>query len=100
MTRLLNQLIILTLSISNSLFAMNNNNEIKNADKHTLSNYSQIRVSHVHLDLTVNFSKKELIGSAELTFQKQTETNTLILDTKYLWIDRVEDQNENKLDFT
>ena len=99
MTRLLNQLIILTLSISNSLFAMNNKNEIKNVDNHTLSNYSQIRVSHVHLDLTVDFSQKELTGFAALSFQKQTETNTLVLDTKYLLIDRVEDQNEHKLDF-
>ena len=69
MTRLLNQLIILTLSISNSLFAMNNKNEIKNVDKHTLSNYSQIRVSHVHLDLTVDFSLKELTGFAALSFE-------------------------------
>ena len=99
MTRLLNQLIILALGISNSLFALNNINEIKNADNHTLSNYSQIRVSHVHLNLTVDFSQKELIGSAELTFKKLIETNTLILDTKYLWIDRVEDQN-GQLDFT
>ena len=99
MTRLLNQIIILTLSISNSFFAMNNKNEIKNADNHTLSNYSQIRVSHVHLDLAVDFSQKVLSGFAELSFQKQTQINTLILDTKYLLIDRVEDQNENKLDF-
>ena len=98
MTRLLNQLTILTLSISNSLFAMNNKNEIKNVDNHTLSNYSQIRVSHVHLDLTVDFLK-ELTGFAALSFQKQKETNTLVLDTKYLLIDRVEDQNEHKLDF-
>ncbi|MEC7127962.1 MAG: hypothetical protein VXW67_04665, partial [Bacteroidota bacterium] len=99
MTRLLNQLIILTLSTSNSLFAMNNKNEIKNVDNHTLSNYSQIRVSHVHLDLTVDFSQKELTGFAALSFEKQIATNTLVLDTKYLLIDRVEDQNEHKLDF-
>ena len=76
MTRLLNQIIILTLSISNSFFAMNNKNEIKNADNHTLSNYSQIRVSHVHLDLAVDFSQKVLSGFAELSFQKQTQINT------------------------
>ena len=73
MTRLLNQLIILTLCISNSFFAMNNNNEIKNADNHTLSNYSQIRVSHVHLDLTVNFSKKELIDLQSLLFKNKAK---------------------------
>ena len=65
MTKLLNQLIISTIFISNSFFAMNKIKEIKNTDSHTLSNYSQVRVSHVHLDLTVNFSQKELKGFAE-----------------------------------
>lgn len=99
MLRLSLKFFILTSFSVNFLCAMNDSIQIKNADSHTLSNYNDISISHVHLDLSVDFFRKELAGWVELFFQKKVNTNTLILDTKYLLIDRVEDQNKNKLNF-
>lgn len=56
-------------------------------DYHSFSNPEQISVSHLALDLDVNFDKKIISGDVELTVKRMQEgANTLILDTRDLTI--------------
>jgi leukotriene-A4 hydrolase len=56
-------------------------------DYHSFANPEQIKVTHLGLDLTVDFQQKILSGAAELTFERlQQEDDTLILDTRALTI--------------
>lgn len=60
------------------------------ADRFTQSNYTDARVTHIDLDLDVNFYAKVLDGVATLDFERVTEsTQTLVLDTKGLLIKAV-----------
>ena len=68
-------------------------------DSHTLSNYHEVQVNHAHLDLAVDFSNRILTGSVTLSFSRISESNQLILDTKYLEIKEVLDQFGNNLKF-
>ena len=64
-------------------------------DYHSLSNPNEVKVSHIALDLTVDFEQKVLRGSATLDYQKQNEQATqLILDTNDLTINRVSSGGE------
>jgi leukotriene A-4 hydrolase/aminopeptidase len=59
-------------------------------DYHSFANPESIKVTHLSLDLTVDFSKKVLLGTAQLDFQRVDENATqLILDTRDLTIDGV-----------
>ena len=60
-------------------------------DWHTYSNYQKIASSHVHLDLKVDFKKKQLIGSITHDL-KRTAANVdrLVLDTRDLEIHKAE----------
>lgn len=59
-------------------------------DKFSYANPAEIRVTHVALDLDVDFDKKSLIGSATLDFDRVNPIATyLILDTKDLNITSV-----------
>ena len=69
-------------------------------DSHTLSNYHKLPISHTHLNLKVDFDNKILFGSVVHKLPKKREVNSLILDTKYLKIDSVMDQDENQLVFS
>ena len=82
-----------------SIYASNNEIILTNMDSHTLSNYHEVQVSHAHLDLAVDFSNKILTGSATLSFSRISESNQLILDTKYLVVKEVLDQFGNNLKF-
>ncbi|GAA6139992.1 M1 family metallopeptidase [Arenicella sp. 4NH20-0111] len=56
-------------------------------DYHSFSNPEQVVIQHIALDLTVDFDKKVLTGTAELTFEKKDEAaKLLILDTRDLTI--------------
>ena len=75
-------------------------NEIEaGKDYHSFSNPESIKVTHLSLDLTVDFSKKLLVGTAQLDFQKIAHNATqLILDTRDLTINSVTVMG-NKVDF-
>ena len=58
-------------------------------DVHSFGNSDQVRVTHLHLNLTVDFEKKKLKGSAKLDLKRLSDTNELILDSKDLSISQV-----------
>lgn len=65
------------------------------ADQFTYSNYQDIKLTHVSLDLDVNFDRKVLDGTATLSFERvKPETTSLILDTKDLLIKAVAVKND------
>lgn len=69
-------------------------------DLHTLSNYQSLPITHSHLDLEVDFNLKRLKGSVTHQLPKNRDTNLLILDSKFLEIDSVKDQNGQSLLFS
>jgi len=61
------------------------------ADKFTQSNYRDVRVTHLDLDLDVDFDEKVLRGTASLGFERiNPDVSELVLDTKALSIAGVE----------
>ncbi|MHA7873373.1 MAG: aminopeptidase, partial [Hyphococcus sp.] len=63
----------------------------KPVDRFTYSNYDEVRVSHLHLDLTVDFAETVLEGVATLSLDYlNPNATTLILDTNDLTIERIE----------
>jgi aminopeptidase N len=60
------------------------------ADRFSHANYNSVRVTHVDLDLDVNFDTKTLVGMATLDFDRiNPEATQLVLDTKDLVIKSV-----------
>ncbi len=59
------------------------------ADVHSFSNASAVAVTHVTLDLSVDFDARQLAGSATLTLDNRTKTGTLVLDTRQLTVESV-----------
>ncbi|HYR28154.1 MAG TPA: M1 family metallopeptidase [Thermoanaerobaculia bacterium] len=58
-------------------------------DPHSYARPDEARVEHIALDLTVDFAKKQLSGSATLRIQKQPNATTLVLDSNGLQIRRI-----------
>ena len=59
-------------------------------DKFTYANYDEVRLTHIDLNLDVNFDAKVLDGIATLDFERiKPDANTLVLDTKDLLIKSV-----------
>ncbi|GAB5380789.1 MAG: M1 family metallopeptidase [Aliiglaciecola sp.] len=59
-------------------------------DYHSFANPAEVLVQHISLDLTADFSLKQLIGVAKLTITRVDETaTTLVLDTRGLVIEKV-----------
>ncbi len=70
-------------------------------DYHSFANTDDYRVKHIDLDLTVDFSRKVLAGTATLKFDRlNDDNNALILDTRDLEIEWVRAGNENQLQDT
>ena len=67
-------------------------------DYHSYSNFEQVRVTHVALDLNVSFESKTVGGTAELYINNRQSTRQLILDTRGLAIASAE-ASTNGLDF-
>ena len=82
-----------------------NNKERKNKsttemDLHTLSNYTDLPIQHTDINLEVNFEQKKLSGFVTHKIAEKSSVRELILDTKYLRIDSIQDQNKNTLSFS
>ncbi|MFT4654884.1 MAG: leukotriene-A4 hydrolase [Patiriisocius sp.] len=59
-------------------------------DYHSYGNPSEIKVTHINLDLTADFTQKSLIGSAQLTFERVKQgANELVVDTRDLTIKNI-----------
>ncbi len=84
---------------SNSDSIIANQSQLISMDLHTLSNYHQLPILHTHLELTVDFNHKILLGSVTHQLPNSRDTNVLVLDTKYLAIDSVLDQNGQQLEY-
>ncbi|MFT5823342.1 MAG: leukotriene-A4 hydrolase [Crocinitomix sp.] len=59
-------------------------------DKHSYSNVADIKTTHLHLDLLVDFESKMLKGSVAHTVENLTGTATMIFDAHSLAIEKVE----------
>ncbi|MEO6687698.1 MAG: M1 family metallopeptidase [Dokdonella sp.] len=61
------------------------------ADPHSYANTAQVSVRSLALDFSVDFGKREFIGSAELALDwHDTSAHELVLDTRDLAIEKVE----------
>ena len=74
-------------------------------DEHSYAEPSKVRISHLALDLEVDFTKRQLAGSATLDLAwADPAARTLVLDTRDLEIAKVEGRNSNRkwreLDFS
>lgn len=59
-------------------------------DYHSFANPESMKVTHLNVDLTVDFAKQMLVGTAQLDFQRVDPNSTqLILDTRDLTINSV-----------
>lgn len=68
-------------------------------DSHTLSNYKEVTITNSHLNLKVDFENKILVGSVKHDFTRHKNSDVLILDSKYLIIDSIQDGENNHLDY-
>lgn len=65
-------------------------------DQHTYANLNEVVSTHLHLDLDVDFTDKQLEGFVEHTLAWQNkQARTLVLDTRDLEIDKVMYQGSN-----
>ncbi|MBC7983455.1 MAG: aminopeptidase, partial [Candidatus Obscuribacterales bacterium] len=65
--------------------------ELPTTDAHSFSNPHEVRVTHVGLDLRVDFDSKKLIGHVDLRLDRVNPAATeLILDTRELTVFKVE----------
>ncbi|MXO74692.1 aminopeptidase [Altererythrobacter aerius] len=69
-------------------------------DSSTFARPQEARVTHVDLDLTLDFARKALAGSAALDILARPDASQIVLDTDGLKIDRVTDAAGNALPFT
>lgn len=59
-------------------------------DKFTYANYEDVAVTHVDLDLDVDFEAKIITGTAILDFTRKSDADELVLDANDLTINAVE----------
>ncbi|MGH1364615.1 MAG: M1 family metallopeptidase [Calditrichia bacterium] len=59
------------------------------ADIHSFSRPDHVKVTHIDLDISVDFEKKEIAGQAALHIENITGGSTLIVDTRDLTIEKV-----------
>ena len=77
---------------------MSNNQYI--ITNHSFSNYKSVIISHVELNFNISLDKKEIVGIADIKFNKiDSFAKSLILDTKCLIIEKVTDSEGKILDY-
>lgn len=62
---------------------------MNNQDPHSFAEPEDAIVTHLNLDLSVDFNTKTLFGYAEWTIHNKSQTNRMFFDTKDLTIERV-----------
>lgn len=70
-------------------------------DYHSYANTHEVKVTHFDLALAISFEQKKLSGCVNLTIEHQTAclAKQLILDTRDLAIDRIENSQGQALDY-
>lgn len=72
----------------------------QNTDPHSFSNFDQAKVTHIDLELNVDFTSSTLAGSATLHFKRLDENATeLVLDTRDLTIGNITADNGASLPY-
>jgi leukotriene-A4 hydrolase len=66
-------------------------------DTHSFARPAEARVTHVALDLTVDFEAKRLGGTAALDIRRRADAKAIVLDSKGLEIEAIADQSGNPL---
>lgn len=69
-------------------------------DPHSFSNPEEIIIRHIDLDLNVDFDSSFISGTATLSLENLTGTDTLCLDTRDLIIEKVENNSNISVNFT
>ncbi len=72
----------------------------RTVDDHSYARPQEAKVSHVDLDLTADFAKKVLKGTATLTLVTEANAKKVILDTRLLDIQAVTDASGAPLKYT
>ncbi|MCH7822099.1 MAG: M1 family metallopeptidase [Proteobacteria bacterium] len=68
-------------------------------DYHSFANTEDYRITHVDMDLTVDFSRKVIVGIATLRIERLGDgNNALILDTRDLTIESVHAGNRDQVE--
>jgi leukotriene-A4 hydrolase len=60
------------------------------SDLATLSNYRELRTTHIDLDWAIDWDAKTIGGTATLTFTAVEDVDKAVLDTSYLDLQAVE----------
>jgi leukotriene-A4 hydrolase len=63
-------------------------------DHHSFSNYNDVKSTHLHLDLKVDFESKKLIGSVIHDIENMKDAAKIIFDVKNLYVSKVEVDDE------
>ncbi|MGB0525448.1 MAG: M1 family metallopeptidase [Flammeovirgaceae bacterium] len=69
--------------------------EEKVVDKHTFAKPDQAVMTHLDLDVAVDFDTKVIAGTATLTIKKTPETGVLFIDTRDLTIEKVTSEGKD-----
>lgn len=69
-------------------------------DIHSYAEPNRVRVAHVSLKLKIDFTKKELGGTAELTLDRRDPLAPVVLDTQALVVEQITTPGGENLKFT
>ncbi|MBP2160209.1 MULTISPECIES: M1 family metallopeptidase [Asticcacaulis] len=72
----------------------------RTVDDHSYARPQEARVRHVDLDLTADFNKKVLRGTASLQLETEANAKRVVLDTRALDIEKVTDGSGAPLKYT